>query len=422
MDSILAIQNRHWKSERYGDLIERKSLREILHRSALKEIQVLTGMRRSGKSSIFRLLINELMSQMDPQSILYANLDDPFFYELWKDPRQLYVLLENSEKLTGKKVRYLFLDEVQNVSGWEKFVKSLYDNDIVDRIYISGSNSNLLTGEYATLLSGRYVKTLLYPLSLREIFNHRKIRSSLEIVDSKADVFRLIEDVIKFGSFPEVYKTDDPLLKRDLLISYYETILLKDCISLRMIRDRRTFSSLAHYLVSNNGALFSYNSLAGVVGSNENTVKDYIEILEDSFLFRELRSFSYSLKTSMKSRKKMYCLDNGIPGALSFSFSENRGRLFENMVHSELVKNGYEEVFFFSGNKECDFIVKKDNEFIAVQATVTLDDNNRKRELDGLNAAMSVHGLKTGYIVTLDREEVINSSVSAIPVWSIDAI
>jgi len=107
MDSILAIQNRHWKSERYGDLIERKSLREILHRSALKEIQVLTGMRRSGKSSIFRLLINELMSQMDPQSILYANLDDPFFYELWKDPRQLYVLLENSEKLTGKKVRYL---------------------------------------------------------------------------------------------------------------------------------------------------------------------------------------------------------------------------------------------------------------------------------------------------------------------------
>ncbi|MHC9540908.1 MAG: ATP-binding protein [Vulcanimicrobiota bacterium] len=422
MDSLLVLQNRHWKNERYGGLIERKLLQAILHRSTLKEIQVLMGMRRSGKSSIFRLLINELMIQSDPRCILYANLDDPFFSELWREPRQLHILLESAEKITGMKVRYLFLDEVQNVTGWEKFVKSLYDNDIVTRIYVSGSNSNLLAGEYATLLSGRYIKTIVYPLSFREILNHRQIRSPLEIAGMKADILRLIDDTLKFGSFPEVYKTEDAALKRDLLISYYETILLKDCIALRMIRDKRTFSYLAHYLITNSGSFFSYNSLAHTIGSNENTVKEYVQILEDSFLFREIRSFSYSLKISLKAKKKLYCLDNGIPGALSFSFSENRGRLFENLVYSELVKNGFDEVFFYPGNKECDFIVKKDNVFIAIQATIALGDHNLHRELEGLRSAMSVHELKIGYIITVDKEEIIDDSVSVVPLWSIDML
>ena len=420
LETILHLQNQHWSGQGYAGLMERDQLASLIKKLALKEIQVLLGIRRSGKSTLFKLLINHLLKKEDPKSILYLNLDDPFFSEVWKSSKEFYSVIETAEKLTGVKPVWLFLDEVQNVDTWERFVKSAYDNDLYKKIFITGSNSSLLKSAYAKLLSGRYVVDDVMPLSFREILAHEHIKTLLDLVKKKSKILKMVEQLLFYGSFPEIWKTTDSELKREQLLSYYQTILLKDCVANHNVREIKKLEELALYLLSNNATLYSYNSLADVISSNENTVKQFIHIFEDSFLMQEVRPFSYSLKKSSKGRKKTYCVDNGLIHAISVRFSENHGRLFENLVYSELLKRGYKEIYFFNENKECDFIIKKGKEFIAVQATYQLTDQNRDREIEGLKYAMENLKVKKGYIVTFNSEEkVIGKNQQIIPFWKL---
>lgn len=164
MEKILIDQNRHWTGNRYDNLMERACLNELYRLLSLKEIMVLLGVRRCGKTTIFRLLINYLMQHNDPTSIFYVNLDDPYFDAASVDAKYLYKIVENAERFSGTKIAYLFLDEIQNIPGWEKFIKSVYDSEKFKKIFITGSNSSLLQGQYATLLSGRYVNMMIHPL------------------------------------------------------------------------------------------------------------------------------------------------------------------------------------------------------------------------------------------------------------------
>lgn len=419
MEKILLIQNKHWKGEKYSGLIQRHILNTLLKKLRIKEVLVLLGIRRSGKSSIFKLLINHLSDKIDPAKILYLNIDDPFFSEVCKDSKLLYSVIETAEKLTRSKIEYLFLDEVQNIKDWEKFVKSVYDAEHFAKIFITGSNSSLLKGTYARLLSGRYVSDYVYPFSLKEILEHNGITTSKDLVEKSPMILRLVEDMIAYGSFPEVWKIQDPELKREVLINYYETVVLKDCIANNAIRDIKTFKELAFFLISNVTSMFSYNSLAKAIQSNENTVKEFIHVLEGSFLFREIRNFSYKLKLQSKGKKKCYCIDNGFINAVSFMFSENKGRLFENLVFTEFLKNGYREIFFYNEHKECDFIFKRGKDLIAVQATYELNISNRKREIGGLTAALHKLNIPKGFVITFNTEEKIDEKVSIVPFWKI---
>ncbi|MDD5089608.1 MAG: DUF4143 domain-containing protein [Candidatus Wallbacteria bacterium] len=222
--------------------------------------------------------------------------------------------------------------------------------------------------------------------------------------------------MLNYGSFPEVYKTSSKL-KRELLKSYYDTILFKDCIADAGIRESRLLRELAFYCVSNAPCLFSYNGLGKAMNSNENTVSDFLGTMEKAFLFSELKKFSFSITTQSKGKRKLYCSDNGFCGALSFRFTENRGRLFENLVFTELEKNGMGEVFFFHQNHECDFIVKQGRSYTAIQVTIKLTPENREREIRGINAAIKKLNANTGYIITIDQEETISSQVRAVPFY-----
>jgi len=419
MEKALVTQNKHWKNERYAHLFSRDLLIPVLNKLKIKEIQVLLGVRRSGKSTFFKLLINSLSEIVASQSILYVNLDDPFFSEIWKDAKELYRIIETSEKITTEKVKYLFLDEVQNVTGWEKFVKSVYDTGVFEKIFITGSNSSLLKGSYAKLLSGRYIADYVYPLSFHEILKTKDILSYKDLVSNKPLVLSVLDDILLYGSFPEVFKTESPDLKREILLNYYETIILKDCIANHNIRDISTFKELSFYLISNISALYSYNSLARAVKSNENTVREFINILEDSFLMYEAKSFSYSLKAQSRAKKKIYCIDNSFLNNVSFRFSENRGKLLENLVYTEFLKNGYQEIFFYLENKECDFIVKKGKELTAVQVSYEIGEANIHREIEGIQKAMKRLNIKRGYIITYDVEEKIKGNISIVPFWKI---
>ena len=419
MEKALIAQNRHWNSEKYPNLFSRSLLASITKKMQAKEVHVLLGVRRSGKSTLFKLLINYLLEKADPLAILYINLDDPFFSEVWRDAKELYRVVETSEKITKKKTKYLLLDEVQNVNGWERFVKSAYDADIFKKIFITGSNSSLLKGNYARLLSGRYITDYVYPLSFQEILNAQGIHSYKDLISAKPRVLGILDDILLYGSFPEVFKTEDRDLKREILLNYYETIIFKDCIANHNVRDIKTFKELAFYLISNISSLYSYNSLARAVKSNENTVREFVNILEDSFLMFEVKNFSYSIKTQSRSKKKIYCIDNSFLNTISFKFSDNKGKLLENLVFTEFLKNNFGEVYFYQENKECDFILKQGKKLYAIQVSYEVGASNLEREMEGLRSAMKKLNIQRGYIITYDTEMQLDEKISMVPFWKI---
>ena len=399
MKQAIILHNKHWK-KKYENLFFRDIVNKLVKKIHLKQIQILTGIRRSGKSSIFKILINYLIdNDINPLNILYINLDDPFFSEIWKDSTKLYDLITISETITGKKIEYLFLDEIQNVNNWEKFIKVNYDNETFKKIFITGSNAKLLEGEFATLISGRYLKEIIYPLNFKEILSLNNINSYLEILDNKSKVLSLIEEMMEYGSFFEVLKEKE--FKRDILLSYLESIIYKDCIMNHKIKDAKFFKNFVQFIISNSSNLYSYNSLAKNVNSNENTIKLYLSFLQEAFLIYELNNFSFSLKKQIKSKKKSYVIDNGLVAQTSFRFTQEKGKLFENLVFSELQKQNY-EIYFYNENFECDFLVKKENQIIAIQVAYELNDFNFDREIKGLK---KLPFKAEKYIITFNQEE-----------------
>lgn len=414
MEKVILQQNKHWQNP-YPDLIVREKLKSLIDKLSLKEIQVILGIRRSGKSTLLKLLINHMMNEHDPLCLLYINLDDPNFTEIYQDSRRLSQIIDIAEKLSGKKVEYLFLDEIQHVNLWEKYVKSIYDSDVFKKIFVTGSNSSLLKGEYVQLLSGRFILDEVFPFSYKEILNVMGIQSKVDLIQNKSKLLALIDILLEYGTYPEVYKTENKELKRELLINYYDTIVLKDCIANARIREIRLFRDLTYYLLTNAGTLFSYNSLGRALNTNENSAKEFINVLENGFLVEEIRQFSFSLKRQSRARKKVYTIDNGILASVSFRFSENRGKLFENLVYTEFKKSGF-QIHFYQNKGECDFIVNKASTRKAIQVCYELTDQNRRRELAGLKEAMDALRIQDGTIITYDQEEK-SDHVNIIPFW-----
>lgn len=411
METTLYKHNLHWEKP-YENLYQRDIFDSIVAKLHLRQIHVLKGIRRSGKTTLFKLIINHLIESVDSKSILYVNLDDPYFTELYSDSKYLYKLLELSQKLTGVKVEYLFLDEIQNVKHWEKFVKSIYDNEVVTKILVTGSNSSLLDGEYATLLSGRYLQDQVTAPSFLEVLKINNIKSRLDLIRRKSEVLKIIADMMEFGSFFEVLR--EPTFKRDIILSYYETIIFKDCIANNNLRDTKTFKEISNFIISNSSNLYSYNSIAKATGINDNSIKEYIRVLEDSYLCSEIKQYSYSLKEQIKSKKKIYINDNGFLAQTAFRFSKNLGSTFENLVYTEFRKQGY-EIYFYNKYFECDFICKKDDKLIAIQVCYELTGQNREREFNGLKRLKIEVDKKI--LLTYNQSEELDGEIEVLAFW-----
>jgi len=410
MEKVILSQNKHWNKP-YAELYDRDVFFSLVKKLEVKHIQVLQGIRRSGKSTLFKLLINHLSLEIDPQEILYVNLDDPFFIPYSDDAVKLHDVIQTAQKLTQKEITYLFLDEVQAVHGWERYVKSVYDNETFKKIFITGSNSSLLNGDLATLLTGRYLVTKVFPLSLKEILKINNITSYMQLVEHIPKVLNIVDNMIKYGSFVEIVDNKEEF-KREILSSYYDTILLKDCVANNAIRDVKSFKELSYYLLSNVTSLYSYNSLAKAIDVNDKSVKEYLSYLEESYLIDELKHYSYSLKEQNHSKKKIYANDNGFL-SLNYSFSENSGKMLENLVYTELIKAGY-EVYFYNKNFECDFIAIKDAKTIAIQVCYELHDQNRKREIGGL--VKLPFEVDAKYIITYNQSDTLDT-IKIVKFW-----
>lgn len=374
-------------------------------------ILIISGVRRSGKSTLLRHIQNERS-----ESDYYINFDDDRLIHFKLEDFQ--ILYEVFIELFGKQSTFYF-DEIQNIEGWETFVRRLHDQG--NKIYITGSNATLLSRELGTRLTGRYISLEMYPLSFREIVNHELP----EILDKKllttTDVglaLRLFSSYMQNGGIPDYVKFG----KIEYLKSLYEGILYRDVIVRYGITNEKPLKELCFYLASNIGKEFSYNNLCKLleIGS-ANTISGYCDHLENCYLCFFVNRYSHSLQKQIHYNKKCYMIDSALIRLIGFRVSEDKGRLLENCVLLQL-KRKNEEIFFHKGKKECDFLLRKGNRiFQAIQVTRSLaDPQTRQRELEGLLEAMEEYQLNEGLILTESDEEQLETKgcrIQITPIW-----
>jgi predicted AAA+ superfamily ATPase len=295
-------------------------------------------------------------------------------------------------------------------------VKSAYDSNLFKKIFVTGSNSSLLDTEYSTLLSGRYFVDKISPYSLKELYVNSEITDYYTLIKEKVTALQIVDECLEWGSFPEIGKIKDLKSRSELLKNYFDSIVLKDCVARRQVSDIATFKKILLYLMSNIGAVFSYNSLGKAVESNENTVKKYLNIFADCYIVSDVSNFSFSQSAVKRNIHKLYSVDNGIINAVSYRFWDNKAKLFENFVFNELQKQRHEEITFANADGECDFVIKNGFEYQAVQVCYELTPENQKRETGGFVKIEKEIKLSRKTIITYNQEQTIGD-IEVTPVW-----
>ncbi len=377
------------------------------------EIVIISGIRRCGKSSLLKII-----SQKIGGTNVFVNFDDIRLTDF--DPDNFHDIQDIVAELFGdnEKITY-FLDEVQNVNYWEKWVNNLYSQGT--KVFVTGSNSNLLSSEISTHLTGRNKVIRLFPFSFREYLWFKNIDvADLERLTSsqKNKIYICFLEYFNNGGFPLVLKNDD----LELSGQYFDDILNKDILNRYRIREVKELKDLILFLFSNVGGIYSYSTLKQVCGIKSlSTIKNYIDYFQNVFLLYQVGRFDYSIKKQKVSSSKIYVGDNSFLKTVAFNFSENAGKRLENLVFLHLIRK-HNEIYYHLNKKECDFIIKEDLK-ISQAIQVSLDINNpitRKREIDGLMEAMAEYKLNEGYILTLENENIVNIADKRIiikPVW-----
>lgn len=375
------------------------------------QIVVISGIRRCGKSSLL-YLIKEKM-QLDDASWCYFNFDDERIIpdvSLLENIYNLHIELFGTEPV-------LFFDEIQNIENWEKFVNRIHEKGT--RVFVTGSNARLLSSEISTSLTGRNKVLELFPFSFSEFLQFHGKKYDLEKLTSK-DKALLIKDFNRYmetGGFPLVVKEND----LELINSYFQDILYRDIISRYKLSQVNEIKQIGLYFASNTGKLFSYSTLQEISGvKSTSSIKDYLLYYEQSYLFFFLKKFDFSVRKQIMNPKKVYTVDPAVSNRLGFKFSENKGRVLENLVFIELLRRG-KEIYYHAGKNECDFLVKEGlNVSQAIQVSWTLNKTNIERETRGLKEAMQVHNLPEGILVVYDADEVesqAGDNITIIPAW-----
>lgn len=376
----------------------------------------ILGVRRSGKS-IFSLLL------LKDKKFGYVNFDDERFAGLKAE--DLNGVLQAFYELYGTDLEYFILDEIQNIEGWELFANRLRRTK---RIIITGSNAKLLSGELATHLTGRYIGFTIYPFSFTEYLEMKNFilkKEDLYSTKKIAEIKKALEDYISTGGFPESYK-----FGRAILRNIYEDIIHKDILLRYRIRNRKMFSEITKYLVSQFSSEITYTKLKNIMAiKNVHTVSNYVEYLSSSYLLFIMERYSPKLKKQIIAPKKVYCIDTGLVNSIAFMASENKGRLMENTVAVELMRRKsyvYRniEIYYWKDyrQREVDFVLKngKKVEQLVQVTNASGKDELRRREITSLVTASHELNCKNLLIITWDYEdklEVDGRAISCMPLW-----
>lgn len=354
---------------------------------------IVSGIRRCGKST----LLFQLLKERYPDA-LYLNFEDPRLYEF-----DIKDFVKLDEVVRGMDSKVLLFDEIQIIPEWERYARQKLDEGF--KLVITGSNASLLSRELGTKLTGRHITKELFPFSYREfnLFNQ---------LEPSSDSLRQYLDT---GGFPEYVKQH----AYEILNHIFEDILIRDIAVRYGIRDVRILQRLALYLISNVGKLITANRLKSLFGvGSTNTITEYLSYLEDSYLLQFVPKFDYSLRKQMVNPRKVYAIDTGMVSVNSGSFTDDNGRLLENLVYLHL-RRTYKEIYYFAEKSECDFLVfNKGSIHEVIQVCYDLNADNLDRELGGLLEALAFFNKKEGKIITFgqkDRFEKEGRVIEAIP-------
>lgn len=380
----------------------------------------VVGVRRSGKTYLLFDTIKRIIAAgISKKNIIYINFEDE---RLTLDQEKLDLIIQAYIELyPGKDLSkcYFFFDEVQNINGWEKFVRRIFDT-ISRNVYVTGSNSRLLSTEIATELRGRAISYTLYPLSFSEYLDFKKAEKDYDSTIRRIQLAEHFRMFMIYGGFPELIDLDESL-KIKKLQDYFNTIIYRDLIDRYNITNpsilkfflKRILSQVTKP-VSVNRIYNDLRSLRYKIGNN--ILYDYTEYIQVSFASVMIPKFDYSLVRQEKSEKKVYSIDTGILTAVDYSFSENHGKLLENLVALELIKSG-REIMYFNDTRECDFIMMEKKDYSALQICYSLaEDETFEREVEGILRACEKLKINKGTIVTFDDEQVIQRGDIAIQV------
>ena len=394
------------------NLISRKKTSEIIKLINLKLPIIITGIRRCGKSSLLKIIKNKL--HLKNKEYLYIDFNDDRMIDFTINDFQKIIDFMNENEY--KKKCYLFLDEIQEVDKWEKWVNRIKEKYY---IFITGSNSKLSSEEISTTLTGRSINYHLFPFSFLEFLAARKINTKNYKLDKEiqSNIKREFRKYMNEGGFPKKVIMDEKIIISEL----YGNILYRDIIRKFNKKLIKPIKEISLYLLSNISSNISLRTFLRISGiKNMGTIRNIINSFEDSFLFFFINKYDYSMKKQILNPKKNYCIDNGFPSIVGFKFSNDYGKLLENLVIIEL-KRRNEDIYYFKKSKECDFVIKKGMKIIkAIQVCYKLNETNKKREIGGLLEAMKDFKLKQGFILTYDQEEemkIENKKIKIIPVW-----
>lgn len=368
-------QQKTWNNKNSG------IIRDTIKNIALSEnyILIITGIRRCGKSTLMHQLheqTNELAAHFNFEDFRIFGFELSDFSKL--------------NDIVGEKVNCYFFDEIQNVENWEIYIRELHDKG--KKICITGSNAAMLSKELGTKLTGRNLQIELFPFSYSEYCQFQKKEQNAHSFN------RYLLD----GGFPDYLKTK----QKEYLQQLFKDIIYRDIIVRYAIRNANSMIEIALFLISNTAKEYSLNGIKRAFGvGSTNSVANYVQWLEDAYILFSIPRFSHSIKSRAVNPKKVYTVDAGFAQANSLSFSDDIGRIFENVIFLELRRN-YSEIFYFKEQAECDFIVKngKDVCYI-IQVCKELHPDNMKREINGLVEALLYFNKEDGVIVTLNQRD-----------------
>lgn len=428
IDLIRTIFN-EWKEKKFPEIIKRKI--DLIDYAFIKpkKIIVITGFRRTGKTYLIFDLIKTLLEKKSEEEIVYVNFEDeriPLKTEF------LTSLIPSIKQLSKNTIKFLFLDEIQNMPHWSKWLRRIYDNEDIT-IFVTGSSSKMSSREIPTELRGRFLEITLFPLSFKEFLIFKNIHIDTRKTDhTKNDeimLMRSLEEYLNFGSMPEVVLANEGR-KLELIHNYYNTVIRRDIIERFNIKNEESLKALLKLLLNSTSYSISkmYNTLKSLnFEIGKGTIQNYLRYIEDSYFMFSVPLFSFKMKDQLQYARKVYFIDVGFVNILSTKLSKNKGKNYENVVFLELKrrqikKPGLEIYYWKSQQGEVDFVIKeglKVKQLIQVCYDIT-DYDTKKREIRALLKASKELKCKNLLVITEDKEgeEIIkNKKIKYIPLW-----
>ncbi|MDI6902317.1 MAG: ATP-binding protein [Methanocellales archaeon] len=418
-----------WVEKRIPDVIPREISLETYLGMRPRKIVVITGFRRVGKTYLLFQLLNKLLSDKDKEQAVYINFDDERIPERTEF---LTELLPTIKRTFSKAPELIFLDEVQNIPNWSRWLRRIYDNENLE-IFITGSSSKVSSREIPTELRGRCLEVKVFPLSFGEFFRFKNTDIDLKVVryseSERTKLTRMLDEYLRYGGMPEVVlATEDK--KFEILQQYYGTVVRRDIIERFRVKNEEGLKAMVRLLL--NSTQYSISRVYDTLKSlnyeiGKTTLLKYLNYVESSYFIHSLPIFSPKVKDQLQYARKVYFIDNGFINTLSTRFSKNIGRVYENIVAIELLRRYSKkdvELYYWKDRrgKEVDFVVKdgiKIRQLIQVCYDVEYYDT-RKREINALLRASEELRCKSLLIITGDyegTEEFRNKRINFIPLW-----